>query len=173
MLRILVILIIGGVIGAGIGFAGGIFVYPYIFLADVVANETLDASNRQAVADGTFIHANPSDPVHYGKGPVTVFRDLVRIENGFRPWSDSIARRRTSRIRAMSRMPNSRTSRISRHGFEVGPGPKYHVYLVKKKDVKNSSDVKDAEFKDLDFAHFGQPELSDPRALIPATMPAS
>ena len=55
MLRILVILIIGGVIGAGIGFAGGIFVYPYIFLADVVANETLDASNRQAVADGTFI----------------------------------------------------------------------------------------------------------------------
>ena len=115
MLRILVNLIIGGVIGAGIGFAGGIFVYPYIFLADVVANETLDASNRQAVADGTFIHANPSDPVHYGKGPVTVFRDLVRIENG----------------------------------FEVGPGPKYHVYLVKKKDVKNSSDVKDAEFKDL------------------------
>ena len=115
MLRILTILVIGGVIGAGVGFTGGIFVYPYIFLDDVVANETLDTTNRQAVADGTFIHANPSDPVHYGKGQVTVFPDLVRIENG----------------------------------FEVGPGPKYHVYLVKKKDIKSSGDVKGAEFKDL------------------------
>ena len=79
MLRILVILIIGGVIGAGIGFAGGIFVYPYIFVADVVPNETLDASNRQAVADPALSSsANPSDPVHYGRGPATVFRDLVR-----------------------------------------------------------------------------------------------
>ena len=135
MLRILVILIIGGVIGAGIGFAGGIFVYPYIFLADVVANETLDASNRQAVADGTFIHANPSDPVHYGKGPVTVFRDLVRIENG----------------------------------FEVGPGPKYHVYLVKNVPAEEGRQ----EFERCQGCRIQgpwatsrisrQPELSDPR----------
>ena len=50
---------------------------------------------------------------------------------------------------AEGRRPYSAISCVIENGLEVSPGPKYHVYLVKKKDVKNSSDVKDAEFKHL------------------------
>jgi hypothetical protein len=33
--------------------------------------------------------------------------------------------------------------------FEVGPGPKYHVYLVPKASVRKEADVKNAMFVDL------------------------
>lgn len=33
--------------------------------------------------------------------------------------------------------------------FEVGPGPKYHVYLVPKADIRSSSDVADTMYVDL------------------------
>ena len=35
------------------------------------------------VASGTFIHANPSDPVHYGKGRVSVYEHTVFLEPDF------------------------------------------------------------------------------------------
>ncbi len=57
----------GGALGAAVGFALGIFAYPYIFLADIVAMEEIaDADSRSVVATGMFIHADPSDPIHYG-----------------------------------------------------------------------------------------------------------
>lgn len=34
-------------------------------------------------------------------------------------------------------------------GFEVGPGPKLHVYLVPKKAIRHSADVKGTMFLDL------------------------
>lgn len=33
--------------------------------------------------------------------------------------------------------------------FKVGPGPKYHVYLVPKATIRSSADVKDTMFVDL------------------------
>jgi hypothetical protein len=33
--------------------------------------------------------------------------------------------------------------------FEVGPGPAFHVYLVRKTSLRSSSDLKDAMFVDL------------------------
>jgi hypothetical protein len=33
--------------------------------------------------------------------------------------------------------------------FEVGPGPKYHVYLVPKANVRTNADVPDTKFVDL------------------------
>ena len=33
--------------------------------------------------------------------------------------------------------------------FEVGPGPKYHVYLVPKANIRKEADVKTAMFVDL------------------------
>ena len=108
--------IVGGLLGAAAGFALGIFVYPYLFLANIVAAETLD---RQAagnlVAQGEFIHANPSDPIHYGKGKVSVYREVVYLEQD----------------------------------FEVGPGPKFHVYLVPEADVTPSTRVAQTKFVDL------------------------
>jgi len=106
----------GGVVGAAAGFALGIFFYPYIFLADVVATEAVDADASGAiVATGTFIHANPSDPIHYGKGKVSVYSGLVRLESD----------------------------------FEVGPGPKFHVYLVPEKNVTTRTAVDRTMFVDL------------------------
>ncbi len=106
----------GGLFGIAFGFAAGIFVYPYIFLADIVASEeVVGAETRQIIAAGAFIHANPSDPIHYGSGAVTVYDDTVRLEQD----------------------------------FEVGPGPKFHVYLVPSADVTSSSVVQNSMFVDL------------------------
>jgi len=74
-----------------------------------------DPVGRQVVARGTFIHANPSDPIHYGMGRGTVYRDLVHLESD----------------------------------FEVGPGPKFHVYLVPEKNVTPDTDAARTMYVDL------------------------
>ena len=80
----IIVFLVGGILGAAAGFAGGIFVYPYIFLADIVAADRVeDAASRPVVARGEFIHANPADPVHHGKGRVTVYEGLVHLESDF------------------------------------------------------------------------------------------
>lgn len=96
------------------------FVYPYIFLADIVATEKVQPAaagqpERKVLARGTFVHPNPSDPIHYGKGRVTIYEGLLHLE------------------------PD----------FEVGPGPKYHVYLVPEKEVTPSTNVARTMFVDL------------------------
>ena len=111
---------VGALLGIVGGVALGIFVYPYIFLADIVATEKVPEKapgqpERKVLARGTFIHANPSDPIHYGSGTVTVFSDTVRLE------------------------PD----------FAVGPGPKYKVLLHTAKGIKSSSDVTAARYVDL------------------------
>jgi hypothetical protein len=107
------------VLGACGGFALGIFVYPYVFLSDIVATEKVPekpaGEARKVLARGTFIHANPSDPIHYGKGGVTVYEGVLHLE------------------------PD----------FEVGPGPKFHVYLVPEKEVVPSTNVARTMFVDL------------------------
>jgi hypothetical protein len=80
------------------------------------AAEQLSESDRTApVATGSFIHANPSDPVHWGRGKVGVYQNAVFLE------------------------PD----------FEVGPGPKYHVYLVPNAMVRDEAHVKGSMFVDL------------------------
>ena len=113
--RSFVSFVIGGLLGVAAGFAVGIFVYPYLFLTDIVGTDKVDAAARQVVARGSFIHANPSDPIHYGSGDVTIYRDLVHLEGN----------------------------------FEVGPGPKYHVYLVPEREVKPDTEVAKTMFVDL------------------------
>lgn len=116
MAKTLAVFIGGGVLGVAAGFALGIFFYPYLFLADVVATETAgDRGAAKVVATGTFIHANPSDPIHYGKGKVTVYSDLVHLESD----------------------------------FEVGPGPKFHVYLVPDRNVTPRTAVDRTMYVDL------------------------
>jgi len=116
MRKSIVIFIVGALLGSTAGFALGIFVYPYIFLADIVATERVDdKSAGKIVATGMFIHANPRDPIHYGKGKLTVYQDLVHL-NG---------------------------------DFEVGPGPKFHVYLVPETNVIPSTNVARTMFVDL------------------------
>lgn len=115
MPRSLILFCAGALLGAAAGFAAAVFVYPYIFLDDIVASEAAPPTASQAVARGTFIHATPSDPIHYGSGKVTVYRDVLRLEEDFR----------------------------------VGPGPKYHVYLVPDSKVTTDTAVSRTAFVDL------------------------
>jgi Electron transfer DM13 len=142
--RGLVIFLFGGMLGTGFGVALGFFLFPYVF-PPPPANEQLTqadvaplagaapppATTPQSapaaapsapapaapvpVATGTFIHANPSDPIHWGKGKVSAYDRTIFLE------------------------PD----------FEVGPGPKYHVYLVPKANVRREADVKNEMFVDL------------------------
>lgn len=84
MKKALIWLFLGGFLGGIAGFAAGIFIYPYIFLADIVADERIDnVQGKSVVANGTFIHADPSDPIHYGQGQVTVYDDVVHLGEDF------------------------------------------------------------------------------------------
>ena len=112
----IVIFIAGALLGSTAGFALGIFVYPYWFLADIVGMEKVEnQASRKAVAHGEFVHANPRDPIHHGKGKVTVYEDLLHLGAD----------------------------------FEVGPGPKFHVYLVPDRNVVPSTNVEKTMFIDL------------------------
>lgn len=109
------IFLLGGVLGTGFGVALGFFLFPFVFPPPVAVEQLSDTDRTAPVASGAFIHANPSDPIHWGRGKVGVFKSAVFLE------------------------PD----------FEVGPGPKYHVYLVPKAGVRREADVKDASFVDL------------------------
>jgi hypothetical protein len=77
-------LVVGGFLGVAVGAAGMLFFYPFLFLNNIVADEKLQNAETLAQrASGAFIHANPSDPVHYGMGKVSVFDDTVRLEPDF------------------------------------------------------------------------------------------
>jgi hypothetical protein len=81
--RGLAIFLLGGVLGTGFGVALGFFFFPFVF-PPPAANESLTEADRSAlVATGMFIHANPSDPVHHGKGKVSVYERAVFLENDF------------------------------------------------------------------------------------------
>jgi preprotein translocase subunit SecF len=93
-----------------VGFADG------VEGSEPAADELTDADRRNRIlAAGKFIHANPSDPIHWGKGSVTVRQDSVFLESD----------------------------------FEVGPGPKFHVYLVPKAPIRTSGDLSGQMFVDL------------------------
>lgn len=81
--RVLAILLIGVVLGTGFGVALGFFLFPYVFPPPPAAESLTEADRSPLVATGTFIHANPSDPVHWGKGKVSVYEKTVFLEADF------------------------------------------------------------------------------------------
>lgn len=83
MWRSIATFLVGGVVGTAFGVAVGFFAFPYVF-PPPEAMDTLTAEEQtNVVARGTFIHANPSDPIHYGKGSVTVHDQVVFLEADF------------------------------------------------------------------------------------------
>src|SRR4029079_553256 len=81
--RGVVIFLIGGVLGTAFGVALGFFFFPFVFPPPPAAEQLSETDRSALVATGTFIHANPSDPVHYGKGKVTVYERTVFLESDF------------------------------------------------------------------------------------------
>jgi hypothetical protein len=113
--RGLAIFLLGGLLGTGFGVALGFFLFPFVFPPPPAAEQLTEADRSALHATGAFIHANPSDPIHWGRGKVSVYERTVFLEAD----------------------------------FEVGPGPKYHVYLVPAAGIRNEAAVKDAMFVDL------------------------
>lgn len=81
--RGLAIFCLGGMLGTGFGVALGFFFFPFVFPPPPAAEQLTDADRSPLVATGTFIHANPSDPIHYGKGKVSVYQRTVFLESDF------------------------------------------------------------------------------------------
>lgn len=81
--RGLAIFCLGGILGTGFGVALGFFAFPYVFPPPPAAEQLTEADRSALVASGTFIHANPSDPIHYGKGKVSVYQRTVFLESDF------------------------------------------------------------------------------------------
>jgi electron transfer DM13 len=105
----------GGVLGIGIGIGIGIIAFPYIFPPPELNETVADQASKIIISKGTFIHAEPSDPVHFGEGAVTVYKDLLHLESD----------------------------------FKVGPGPKYHIYLVPEENITPETKVQETMFVDL------------------------
>ena len=74
---------LGGILGAGAGVALGFFFFPYVFPPPAASEQLSEGERTRLVASGMFIHANPSDPVHYGKGRVSVYEHTVYLESDF------------------------------------------------------------------------------------------
>ena len=74
---------LGGILGTGFGVALGFFFFPFAFPPPPAAEQLTEADRSAPIATGTFIHANPSDPIHYGKGKVSVYERTAFLEADF------------------------------------------------------------------------------------------
>jgi hypothetical protein len=81
--RAIALFVTGGLLGMAAGVAIGIFIFPYLFPPPPATDQLGEAERAAVVAKGTFIHANPSDPVHWGKGAVSVGERSVFLEADF------------------------------------------------------------------------------------------
>jgi hypothetical protein len=77
------IFLVGGILGTGFGVALGFFFFPFVFPPPPAADQLTAADRSALIATGTFIHANPSDPVHWGRGKVSVYERTVYLEPNF------------------------------------------------------------------------------------------
>src|SRR5688572_18410146 len=82
MLRKFGIFLLGVAVGIAIGLAAGLVVFPFIFAPPPATEQRTDADRAQ-LASGRFIHADPSDPVHWGNGGVALFDGAVFLESDF------------------------------------------------------------------------------------------
>jgi hypothetical protein len=81
--RGIAIFLLGGVLGTGFGVALGFFFFPFVFPPPPAADQLTEAERLKPAATGTFIHANPSDPIHWGRGRVSVYERAVFLEPDF------------------------------------------------------------------------------------------
>ena len=65
------------VLGTGFGVALGFFIFPYVFPPPAASEHVAEVERSNLVATGMFVHANPSDPVHHGRGKVSVYERTV------------------------------------------------------------------------------------------------
>lgn len=76
-------LLMSAILGTALGFAAGILCFPLLFPAPAMSGAAPDSTSGALLGTGSFAHADPSDPTHYGSGSVAVYKDVVRLERDF------------------------------------------------------------------------------------------
>jgi len=107
-------------LGSFAGFGLGIFVYPYWFLTDKAMETVAEPDTKSVIKAGRFVHVNPKDPVHWGRGGVSILEGK-------------------DRQRLVHLQPD----------FAVGPGPRFHVYLVDRAEIASNADFQASKAVDL------------------------
>jgi hypothetical protein len=108
-------LLVGLLIGAALGGAGGYFAATSMVPASPDLGVVIATGDGPVKATGSFTQADPADRVHYGSGAVALYDN--RVELGA--------------------------------DFAVGPGPKYHLYLVPQRGIDPDTRVEETMFVDL------------------------
>lgn len=83
MRKLFLAFLVGGILGTGAGVALGFFFFPFVFPPPVAMDALSEKERAKVVATGEFLHANPADPIHYGRGRVTVTPRTVFLESDF------------------------------------------------------------------------------------------
>lgn len=115
--------LIGLMIACLLGFLAGLsvmfIIYPFIFPPPVLNEQLSHAETKKKIATGTFIHPNPKDRVHYGKGTVSIYKSKNQYEI------------------------------FLNKDFKVGPGPAFHVFLSDAKNIKTNAAFNNSKKYDL------------------------
>lgn len=115
--------LISAIMACLLAFLAGLIVmlaiYPFIFPPPVLNEKLSSVETKTKVATGMFIHPNPSDPIHYGKGSVGVYKAKNQYEI------------------------------LLNKDFKVGPGPAFHVFLSDAKNIKTNTAFKNSRKYDL------------------------
>ncbi len=106
-----VALLVGIVAGAG----GMLLAFPFLFPPVEVNEQLRNVDSKSTIASGTFIHPDPDDRAHWGKGNVRVVQGGDGLEVFLEP------------------------------DFEVGPGPDYYAYFVAASDIVTNDQFEQAE----------------------------
>ncbi|KLK93470.1 hypothetical protein AA309_09165 [Microvirga vignae] len=83
MRKLLLAFLVGGILGASVGVALGFFFFPFVFPPPVAMDALSENERTKVIATGEFLHANPADPIHYGRGRVTATSRTVFLEDDF------------------------------------------------------------------------------------------
>jgi len=119
MKRHLITGLIAFIIGLALGAAITLFAYPFIFPPPEVNEQIADLEQKEKILSGSFIHPNPSDPIHWGRGGVSIYRG---------PAGEEV---------------------FLAEDFEVGPGPAFHVYLSSGDAITDNAAFEKAVNMDL------------------------
>ena len=83
MWRWLTVFLLGGLLGTGFGVALGFFLFPFVFPPPEAMERLTQAEASKLVARGD-VHSRQSErPVHYGKGGVSIYQNVVFLHDDF------------------------------------------------------------------------------------------
>ena len=166
MLRLAIAFAGGGVIGVVVGIALGVFFYPFWFLADTTASESIAGATSAAQIIAARGAGGRGADLQFGgeTGGGTVIPSPEEAEAAKAEAAEAEAAASLSLVssgRFIHANPNDpvhwgagEASLVEREGrlvvllgddFEVGPGPAYHVYVKDAAGIRSRSDFLDAE----------------------------